>query len=315
MTQLANPTPATGATAPPYGAFFAVGGIVVLQTGVACSAKLFPQLGVSGTSWLRLLIAALVLAVFVRPCLTGRTPRQWGSVLLLGVASAGMTLLFSAAVDRIPLGIAATIEFLGPLSVAIVASRRLVHGLCALLAGAGVALICFVGSAGAGEALDAAGLGLAFAAAACWAGYILYTRAVGEVFAGYQGLAVSMAVAALVVTPAGAHEGITGLLDAADPLLLLAAVAGVALLSPVAAFALEMTALRRMPVRTFGILTSLEPAVAALVGLVLLGQALGWAQLAGLACVVTASAAATWADRTGAHDSQREHAPRTEETR
>ncbi|MGW7197582.1 EamA family transporter [Streptomyces chryseus] len=312
MTQLANPTPATGVTTPPYGAFFAIGGTVVLQTGVACSAKLFPQLGVSGTSWLRLLIAALVLAAVVRPSLSGRTPRQWGSVLLLGVTSAGMTLLFSAAVDRIPLGIAATIEFLGPLSVAIMASRRLVHGLCALLAGAGVALICFVGATGSGQPLDAAGLALAFAAAACWAGYILYTRAVGEVFAGYQGLAVSLGVAALVVTPAGAHGGITGLLDSADPVLLLAAVAGVALLSPVAAFALEMTALRRMPVRTFGILTSLEPAVAALVGLVLLSQSLGWAQLGGLACVVTASAAATWADRTGTHDGQSQ---REEETR
>ncbi|MEU7581329.1 EamA family transporter [Streptomyces sp. NPDC041068] len=293
------------ATPPRSGALFAVGGILVLQTGTACAAKLFDHLGVSGTSWLRLLIAALLLFVFVRPALSGRTPRQWASVCLLGVASGGMTLLFSAAVDRIPLGIAATIEFLGPLSVAVVASRRLVHGLCALLAGAGVALICFVGSTGGGASLDVAGIALAAAAAACWAGYIVYTRAVGAVFEGYQGLAVSLGIAAVVMTPVGFGEGVGGLLDSENPALLLAAVTGVALLAPVTAFALEMTALRRMPARTFGILTSLEPAVAALAGLVLLGQSLAAAQLAGLACVVAASAGATWADRASADDTSR----------
>ncbi|WP_369171275.1 DMT family transporter [Streptomyces sp. R28] len=301
MTQLDISTSPPGrATAPASGALIAVGGIVVLQTGVACSEKLFDHLGVSGTAWLRLLIAAALLLLFARPVLSGKTLRQWSTVLLLGAASAGMTLLFSAAIARIPLGIAATVEFLGPLAVAVLASRKPVHGLCALLAGTGVALICFAGSGGVGGGLDYTGLALAFAAAACWAGYIVCTRVVGEVFDGYQGLAVSMAVAALVVTPVGFQEGTTGLLDSADPVLLLAAVTGVALLSPVAAFALEMTALRRVPVRTFGILTSLEPAVAAVAGLILLHQSLGAAQVAGLVCVVAASAAATWADRTGA---------------
>jgi inner membrane transporter RhtA len=263
------------------------------QLGIAACTSLFGLVGVAGATFLRLAVAAVVLLALTRPRLRGRSRRDLLAATRLGIASAGMTLLFAAATSRLAMGTAATIEFLGPLAVALAFSRRAGHLLWALLAAAGVALLILVGHGSGGAALDPAGLGYAFGAAACYAGYILLTHRVGAAFHGFEGLAVSFAVATLVVAPFGAAQAWHGLAASPSPALLLLAVAGVALLFPVLPYALEMTALRRMPQRVFSVLVSLDPAISALVGLVVLGQLLGGVQLAGIGCVVAASVGAT----------------------
>ncbi|MFJ1705455.1 EamA family transporter [Kitasatospora sp. NPDC088346] len=264
-----------------------------VQIGIAASKPLFSVLGVGGATFLRLAVAATVLLAATRPRLRGRSRRDLGLAVLLGVASAGMTALFAGAVDRLPMGTASTIEFLGPLAVALALARRLSHLLWALLAGGGVVLLTLLGEGSGGSRLDPVGLACAFGAAACYAGYILFTDKVGAAFQGFEGLAVSFTISALVLAPFGAADAWHGLADASVPVLLLLAVAGVALLFPVIPYALEMTALRRMPQRVFSVIVSLDPAVSALVGLVLLHQLLGWVQVAGIACVVAASVGAT----------------------
>ncbi|MGK4581929.1 EamA family transporter [Kitasatospora sp. HPMI-4] len=269
-----------------------------VQLGIALSQPLFGPLGVSGATFLRLAAAAVILLAVTRPRLRGRSRRDLASAGLLGMVSAGMTLCFAGAVDRLPMGTAATIEFLGPLAVAMAFARRASHLLWALLAGGGVALLTLFGGEGGGtHGLDPVGLGLAFAAAACYAGYILLTDKVGASFKGFEGLAVSITVGALVTLPLGIGPAWHGLSSADNPWGLLLAVTGVALLLPVIPYALEMSALRRLPQRVFSVLVSLEPAVSALVGLVVLHQVLGAAQLAGIACVVAASVASTLASR------------------
>ncbi|MFJ3787726.1 EamA family transporter [Kitasatospora sp. NPDC090091] len=272
--------------------------MLLVQLGIALSKPLFGPLGVSGTTFLRLGFAAVVLLAATRPTLRGRRPRDLAAAALLGVASAGMTFLFAGAIDRLPMGTAATIEFLGPLAVALVFARRASHLVWALLAAGGVALLTLLGEDGGGSSLDPVGLAYAFGAAACYAAYILFTDKVGAAFQGFQGLAVSMTVGALALAPFGlgqAWDGLTA--PGASPPVLLLSVAGVSLLVPVIPYALEMTALRRMPQRVFSVLVSLEPAVSALVGLVVLGQLLGAAQLAGIGCVVAASVGATLTGR------------------
>lgn len=270
-----------------------------VQLGIALSKPLFGTLGVGGATFLRLAVAAVVLLALTRPKLRGRSRRDLGSAALLGLASAGMTLLFAGAVDRLPMGTASTIEFLGPLGVALALARRTSHLVWALLAGGGVALLTLFGSSGDGPGgtLDPVGLACAFGAAACYAGYILFTDKVGAAFQGFEGLAVSITVGALVLAPVGLGQAWHGLAAADSPGLLLLAVTGVALLFPVIPYALEMTALRRMPQRVFSVIVSLDPAVSALVGLVVLGQLLGWTQMSGIACVVTASVGATLTGR------------------
>ncbi|MDH6123548.1 EamA family transporter [Kitasatospora sp. GP82] len=268
-----------------------------VQLGIALSQPLFGPLGVGGATFLRLAAAAVILLALTRPRLRGRSRRDLASAGLLGVVSAGMTLCFAGAVDRLPMGTAATIEFLGPLAVALAFARRASHLVWALLAGGGVALLTLFGGDGGGGGLDPVGLGFAFAAAACYAGYILLTDKVGAAFKGFEGLAVSIGVGALVTLPLGIGPAWHGLSGAGSPWLLLLTVTGVALLLPVIPYALEMSALRRLPQRVFSVLVSLEPAVSALVGLVVLQQVLGVVQLAGIACVVAASVGATLTGR------------------
>jgi len=276
----------------------AVCAMFTVQLGVAYSTSLFGPLGVSGATSLRLLIAAAVLLALARPSLVGKTPRQLATVALLGIASGGMTLLFAASIQRIPMGITSTVEFLGPLGVALASSRRLSHAGWAALAGLGVVLLCLAGGGLHGSShLNGLGLLFAVAAALCWAAYIIGTQAVGQAFAGFQGLAVSISVAALAVLPVGGPSAWHGLAHSDRPWQLLAQGAGVALLFPVATYMLEMTALRRLQRRVYGVLTSLEPGVAVLVGFLVLGQSLAPGQLLGLACVVAASLAATVTDR------------------
>lgn len=263
--------------------------IVSVQVGSAVATTLFDALGAAGTTLLRLGLAALLLLVVLRPRLRTWDRRAWRAAALLGAAMAGMNLVFYLALQTVPLGIAVTVEFVGPLLLALSQTRRLVDGLWALLAAGGVLLL---GLDRSGD-VPVSGLVLAFVAGLFWAGYILASAHVGQVLPGADGLAVALAVAALLVLPFGL-EGASAVLD--EPVLLLAA-AGVALLSSVVSYGLELSALRRMPTRVFGVLMSLEPAAAAIAGLLLLGQALGPREVVALVAVSAASAGVTLARR------------------
>jgi inner membrane transporter RhtA len=234
---------------------------------------------------LRLGLAALVLVAIWRPRPGGLTGPQLRAVALFGVALAGMNGCYYLALDRIDQGVAVTFEMAGPLGVAVAGSRRGIDLVWVALAAAGILLL----TGGAGGDLDALGAAFALAAGAFWAAYILLSARIGRALPGGQGLALAMVVGALVVVPPGAADGGGELLAPG----LLAAGLGVAVLSSVIPYSLEMEALRRMPERVFGVLMSLEPAAAALAGFVVLGQDLGARQLTAIGMVVVASAGAT----------------------
>jgi len=266
----------------------AVGSMTCVQIGLALSVPLFGEIGPLGTVWLRLAWAAVILLVAVRP-------RPWRfrrpillATVALGVVTAGVTMLFMAAIARMPLGVASALEFLGPLGGAVARGRGRRRLLWPGLAAAGVLVLTHPWQGGG----DLLGVAFALGAAACWAGYILLTQAVGDEVAGLGGLAVSIPVAALVTTPFAASD-IGGALT---PHLLLTGL-GLALLLPVVPFGLEMYALRRLTTAAFGTLMCLEPALAVLAGLALLGQVPSPWALAGVALVVTAGLGA---ERTGA---------------
>jgi inner membrane transporter RhtA len=258
-------------------------GIVSVQVGAAVAKQLFATAGAVGTVTLRLLVAAIVLVAIWRPSL--RLDRRTLSVVLTyGVVLAAMNLCFYSAIDRIPLGAAVTIEFLGPLSVAVAGSRRWLDGLWVLLAGTGVVLLTRVEGG-----LLWTGVLFALAAGALWAAYILVTAKLGSTTSDGKGLALAMVVGAAIALPFGVTSAGTALLDP----VVLAAAAAVALMSSVLPYSLELEALRRMPPRVFGILMSLEPAVAAVAGLALLGEHLALIQWVAVCCVVIASVGAT----------------------
>jgi len=269
----------------------AVGSMTCVQVGLALSVPLFGEIGPLGTVWLRLAWAAVILLVAVRP-------RPWRfrrpillATVALGVVTAGVTMLFMAAIARMPLGVASALEFLGPLGVAVARGRGRRRLLWPGLAAAGVLVLTHPWQGGG----DLLGVAFALGAAACWAGYILLTQAVGDEVAGLGGLAVSIPVAALVTTAFAGSD----IAEALTPHLLLAGF-GLALLLPVVPFGLEMYALRRLTTAAFGTLMCLEPALALLAGLALLGQVPSPWALAGVALVV---AAGLGAERTGArHD-------------
>ncbi|MET9627039.1 EamA family transporter [Lentzea sp. NPDC006480] len=258
-------------------------GIVSVQVGAAVAKQLFTVAGAAGTVTLRLVVAALVLVVIWRPSLR-LDRRTLAVVVTYGVVLAGMNLCFYAALARIPLGAAVTIEFLGPLAVSVFGSRRWLDGLWVLLAGTGVVLLTRVQG---GLALS--GVLFALAAGALWAAYILVTARLGSQTSDGKGLALAMVVGAVIALPFGITSAGTAMLD---PVVLAAGFA-VALMSSVIPYSLELEALRRMPPRVFGILMSMEPAVAALAGLVLLGEELKPAQWVAVCCVVIASVGAT----------------------
>ncbi|MGW3494765.1 EamA family transporter [Streptomyces sp. NPDC001020] len=257
-------------------------GIVSVQVGSALAKHLFTAVGSFGTVALRLSFAAVALMLLWRPSLRMKG-RAWTVVLGYGVILGLMNLCFYLALARIPLGIAVTIEFLGPLGVALATSRRWLDAFWAVLAAGGVVLLM----EGRGD-LNLAGLLLALAAGACWGMYILVGAALGRHTTEGNGLALGMAVAALVVVPFGVADSKTALLQ---PWVLVAGL-GVALLSSVIPYSLDLEALRKVPPRVFGILMSLEPAMAALIGLVVLGESLHWLQWVAVLCVVAASAGA-----------------------
>jgi inner membrane transporter RhtA len=266
---------------------FVLAGIVSVQLGASLAKLLFPLAGAVGVVALRLVFAAVVLLVAWRPSLR-MSGRAWLSVVLFGVVLGVMNVSFYEAINRLPLGVAVTIEFLGPLVVALAGSRRWVDALWAVLAGGGVVLL----TDGGGH-VPWTGVLFALGAAACWACYILLSAKVGEQTTGGAGLTLSMVIGGVLVVPFGIASAGTQLLNP----LVLAAGLGVALLSSVVPYSVELEALRRMPARLFGVLMSLEPAVGALCGLVLLGQALRPVQWIAVCLVVAASVGATRTDR------------------
>lgn len=262
--------------------------VVSVQFGGALAATLLPLVGVAGSVALRLGIAAIVLLAVARPRLRGRSRADWGVVVGFGAALAAMNTSFYASLERLPIGVAVTIEFTGPLLLAAALSRRAIDLLAVGFAAVGVVLIAEVATVDWAH-LDLIGIGLALLAGACWAGYIVLSGRAGARFEGIEGLALAMGVAALAVGPVGVVTAGEALWHAETLLRGL----GIALLSSILPYSLELLALRRLDARVFGTLLSLEPAVAGLAGLVLLGQRLAPIQLVGMALVVAASGAVT----------------------
>jgi inner membrane transporter RhtA len=262
-----------------------------VQLGSALARNLFDDLGAAGVTLLRLALAAIVLLTLLRPGLRGWSAAQWRAALLLGLAMAGMNLSFYLAIRSVPLGIAVTVEFTGPLLLALVQTRRLLDLLWAALAAGGVILL----GADPGPGVALSGLALAVTAGLFWAGYILASARMGQVL-GAEGLAVALGFAGLLVLPFGL-SGASAVLD--RPILLLPAL-GVAILSSILSYGLELAALRRIPTRVFGVLMSLEPGAAAFAGWAVLGQGLGRRGAVALVMVSVASGGVTLGRRDGA---------------
>ncbi|MDR3518586.1 MAG: EamA family transporter [Azospirillaceae bacterium] len=275
-----------------------LGSMLTVQIGAALSVPLLDRIGTAATAELRLLGAAIILLVIAPPRLSGQSRRSLGAALALGIATAFMTLCYYQAIARLPMGMATTIDFLGPLAVAIAGSRRALDLLWALLAGTGVLLLAWNRVDGPGDAL-----GLMFAAGAGlgWAAYIVLTKRVGTTFRGVQGLSVSLLVAALAASPvtltviALHHQTLPA--SPTDLMIDVGFAAMLALPATVLPFALEMAALRRLAAWQFGILMSAEPAISALCGYALLEQRLCVLQIAGVAAVSIASAGVVIASR------------------
>ena len=274
-------------TATRTGAGMALAAMLCVQLGIAASVGLFDEVGADGAACLRLVFAGLILLAIVRPRPGAFSRGSLAAAIGLGVVTAAMTMCFMAAVDRIPMGTASALEFLGPLGVAILRGRGGTK-VWPAVAAIGVLLLTEPWRG----ALDPAGVAFALAAAVAWALYIVLTQRVGDEVAGLQGLAISMPVAGLVATVVAGPSLVADL----TPEVVLAGV-GLAILLPVIPFALEMLALRRLTATAFGTLMSLEPALALLIGLIVLGQVPGLLPVAGIAFVVVAGIGA---ERTGA---------------
>lgn len=255
-----------------------------VQFGSAVARGLFPALGAPGVVLLRVGLSGLLLTVLLRPGFWHWSRRALGATALLGLAMAAMNTVFYLAIRTVPLGIAVTVEFTGPLLLSLVQTRRWRDVVWVLLAAAGVALLGLRGGSAA-----TSGLALAFLAGLCWAGYILASARVGALLPGTDGLAVALLVATVLVLPLGVR-GASVVVD--RPELLLGGLA-VAVLSSVVPYGAELAALRRVPTRVFGVLMSLEPAAAAIAGLLVLGQRLDTRELAALLLVTAASAGVT----------------------
>ena len=260
-------------------------GMLSVQFGAAFAITLFDELGGGGTVFLRIVFAAAILLAVFRPRLAGRSRADLGLAVVFGLVLGLMNWSFYESIERIPLGASVTIEFLGPLAVGVWKSRRPLDLLWVALAGTGVVVIA---DPFGGGGLDALGVALAVVAGVLWGVYIIVSARVGRVWPRASGLAVSCAVAAVITLPAGIAEGGADLLSPA----LLASGAVVGLACSVIPYGLEMEALRTIPEGVFGVLMSLEPAVAALAGLIVLGQGLSAVEVVAIGLVVVASAGA-----------------------
>lgn len=274
--------PVTSATERIPAPLLVLGGIVSVQFGGALAQTLVPVIGAGGAVTMRLLFATALLLLVVRPRWRGHSRTGWLTVGAFGLALGLMNFSFYGSLAHLPIGVAVTIEFIGPLTLAAVLSRRPLDGLAVLAAGAGVVLIS--------EALDTpvadlewVGILLALSAGGFWAAYIVLSGRTGALFPRLEGLALAMVVATLVTLPFG-----IGSVPEWTPQALAKGL-GIAVLSSVLPYSLELMALRRLSARVFGILLSLEPACAALAGLLVLGQRLDAVQLVGMGLVVTAS--------------------------
>lgn len=269
--------------------------IISVQLGAAVAKSLFDSLGPGGTVFLRIAFAALVLFLLVRPKLGGHDRAGYLVAGLFGLTLAGMNFSIYLAFDRIPLGVAVTLEFVGPLGVAVAGSRQLLDLLWVVLAAAGILLLAPLSVLG-GMDLDPVGVAFALLAGCLWASYILLSARTGSAFPGGTGLVIALCVGTFVLFPFGIAGAGYALLD---PKLLLAGF-GVAMLSSAIPYSLELEALRKLPARVFGVLMSLDPAVAALAGLVVLGERLEMRAVAAIIFVTIAAAGASlfgWRDK------------------
>jgi inner membrane transporter RhtA len=267
----------------------AVASMLCVQLGLAASVGLIDDIGASGAAWIRLFWAGILLLVLVRPRLALYSREALWSGAALGVVTAGVTLLFMAAVARLPLGTASALEFLGPLTIAVWRSRGMGRSWAAVAAVG----VLFLTQPWTGAA-DPVGVACALGAAVCWAAYILLTQRVGDAVSGLGGLAISMPVAALVATVVAGP----GVVEHLTPQLLLYGL-GLAILLPVVPFALELLALRRLTTGAFGTLMALEPAFALAIGFLALSQVPNGVAVVGILLVV---AAGIGAERTGARE-------------
>jgi inner membrane transporter RhtA len=265
-------------------ALLVLAAVASVQFGGALAKTLFDEVGPGGTVFLRVLFAAIVLIALWRPALGGRSAADWRLILSYGLVLVAMNLAFYEALERIPLGIAVTIEFVGPLGVAVFGSRNRLDLVWVALAATGIVLLTDFGTAD----LDGVGVALALLAGCFWAAYILLAARVGRAYPGGQGLALAMGAGALMLAPVGVADGGGDLLS----LGVLAIGFGVAMLSSAIPYTLELEALRRMPAGVFGVLMSLEPAMAALAGFIVLDEGLATRELVAIVLVVAASAGA-----------------------
>lgn len=259
--------------------------IVSTQLGSAIAKSLFEQLNPLAVVFLRVGFAALILLMLWRPQWRQVDRSVYPLLVLFGLALALMNLTFYLAIERVPIGIAVALEFVGPLGVAVAHSRRWIDLLWVALAASGIILLAPIGSS---LALNPAGIGLALIAGGFWAAYILLAARVGQALPGGTGLAWAMLIGAVVLFPIGLVAGGSALLS---PRLLLIGL-GVALLSSALPYSFELEALRWMPVRVFGVLLSLEPVVAALMGLFVLQETLDLRSIVAIVLVTVAAAGA-----------------------
>jgi len=265
--------------------------IASVQTGSAVARTLFDDLGAPGITLLRLGIASLILLLVLRPPLSTWSGQSWRAAAVLGLVMAAMNSVFYLSLRTVPLGVAVTVEFIGPLTLSLVQTRRLLDLMWAVLAAVGVVLLGVDQTSG----IPLSGLLLALTAGLFWAGYILASARLGRLLPGIDGLSVALGVGAMLVLPFGL-SGATAAFG--HPTWLLTATL-VALLSSIIPYGLELTALRRLPTRVFGILMSAEPAAAAIAGFIVLGQHLQPRQWAALALVSAASVGVTVGRREG----------------
>ena len=288
MTVTDHPQVST-AIAPAVG--LAVSAMISIQLAAALSRPVMAEIGAPALTWIRMVAAAAILIALTRPKWKGRPRSAVVASLMLGAALAVMSAAFFAAVNRLPLGLVSTIAFLGPLSVAVIGERTArpqALGL-ALVAGIGVALIVapFASGIQGGWAVDPLGLGFALIAALGWALYIVLIRRVGSQFSQSDGLCFSLLTAAVLLTPIG----LGGLKEMPGMSVILTGV-GLAILAPLLTCWLEMAALRKIGTQSFGIMMSLEPAIATVLGLMILHETPSQQQILGMVCVILASVAA-----------------------
>lgn len=259
--------------------------MVCVQGGASIAKQLFPAVGAIGTSTLRIGLSAIILTLINRPKFFSFTKKQWLYSAMYGIAIAAMNLIFYMAIQRIPLGLGVTVEFIGPLFLALSLSRRWMDVVWALLAGIGILFIVPWQS----NDVDLLGLFLAFLAGAFWAAYIVMGGKVGSVMQGKDAVTTGMLFAALLIIPFAIWDGAVFNLT---PILFLKGL-GVAVLSSALPFSLDMVALKRLPAKTFSVLTSMQPAFAAFSGLIFLSEQLTLMQWVSIACVISASIGAT----------------------